>query len=145
MYSVSLSLPLTTELPAEGSRTRATSSRDPSEFASILEIQDTYKIKVLSAKNANTPENLKVSVLRQLLCIPTGPLTVQVYVKAGIYHGREPLCAVVTTSKGAGSETSKGFASEGTEWNEILEFDISIRDIPRGAKLSFIVFAAPER
>lgn len=59
------------------------------------------------------------------------------YVKAGIYHGRESLCSVVTTSKAA--------ASEGTEWNEILEFDISIRDLPRGAKLCFIVFAAPER
>ena len=59
------------------------------------------------------------------------------YVKAGIYHGRESLCRVVTTSKGA--------ASEGTEWNEILEFDISIRDVPQGAKLCFILFAAPER
>ena len=57
--------------------------------------------------------------------------------KGGIYHGRESLCPVVTTSKGA--------ESDGTEWNEILEFDISIRDIPRGAKLCFIVFAAPER
>ena len=57
--------------------------------------------------------------------------------KAGIYHGRESLCTVVTTSKGASSES--------TEWNEILEFDISIRDIPRGAKLCFIVFAAHER
>ena len=62
---------------------------------------------------------------------------VQVYVKAGIYHGRESLCPVVTTSKGA--------SSEGAEWNEILEFDIPIRDVPRGAKLCFIVFAAPER
>ena len=61
----------------------------------------------------------------------------QVYVKAGIYHGRESLCSAVTTSKGA--------ASENTEWNENLEFDISIRDIPRGAKLCFVVLAAPER
>ena len=44
----------------EGTRTRATSSKDTLKFASIMEIQDTYKIKVLSAKNANTPENLKV-------------------------------------------------------------------------------------
>ena len=63
---------------------------------------------------------------------------VQVYVKAGIYHGRESLCRVVTTSKGAASEAE-------TEWNEILEFDIPIGDIPRGAKLCFIIFAAPER
>ena len=64
-------------------------------------------------------------------------LCVQVYVKVGIYHGREPLCAVVRTSKGA--------ASEGTEWNENLDFDIPIRDVPRGAKLCLVVFAAPER
>jgi phosphatidylinositol-4,5-bisphosphate 3-kinase len=108
------------EAPAlYGTRTRATSNKDPSHILSIMEVQDTYKIKILSAKNANTPENLKV------------------YVKAGIYHGRESLCSVVTTSKGA--------ASENTEWNEILEFDISIRDIPRGAKLCFVVSAAPER
>jgi len=58
-------------------------------------------------------------------------------VKAGIYHGREPLCPVVATSKGAPSES--------TEWNEILEFDIPIKDMPRGAKLCFIVFAAKDR
>ena len=63
---------------------------------------------------------------------------VQVYVKAGIYHGGESLCRVVTTSKGAASDAD-------TEWNEILEFDIPIGDIPRGAKLCFIIFAAPER
>lgn len=31
------------------------------------------------------------------------------------------------------------------EWNERLEFDIPIQDIPRGAKLCFILFAAPEK
>ena len=59
------------------------------------------------------------------------------FVKAGIYHGREPLCSVVATSKGA--------SSEGTEWNENLEFAIPIKDMPRAAKLCFVVFAARDR
>lgn len=44
-----------------GTHTHATSAKDPSEFVSIWDLQDIYRIKVLSAKNANTPENLKVS------------------------------------------------------------------------------------
>ena len=45
-----------------GTLTRATSNKKTSDFLSIWDIHDTYKIKVLSAKNANTPENLKVHV-----------------------------------------------------------------------------------
>lgn len=44
-----------------GTRTRATSNKDPSDFVSIWDLQDTYQIKVLSAKNTNTPENFKVN------------------------------------------------------------------------------------
>lgn len=81
---------------------------------SIWDLNETYKVKVISARNVNVSENQKV------------------YVRAGIYHGSEPVCNSMATSRGANAE--------GTEWNEILEFDIPVSEIPRAAKLCFVVF-----
>ena len=60
----------------------------------------------------------------------------QVYVRAGIYHGVEPLCQILCTLTGANSDTA--------EWNEILEFDLPLKDIPRAAKLCFVILSATE-
>ena len=42
-----------------------TLSRAPGQFVSIWEAKDTYKLKVISAKNVNVAENHKVSGVRQ--------------------------------------------------------------------------------
>lgn len=60
----------------------------------------------------------------------------QVYVRAGLYHGSESLCQTVTTSQGAPAENA--------EWNEILEFNIPVQDLPRSAKLCFIILGATD-
>lgn len=60
----------------------------------------------------------------------------KVYVRAAIYHGSEPVCSSTTTARGANSEAA--------EWNEILEFDIPVNEIPRAAKLCFVVFGATD-
>lgn len=60
----------------------------------------------------------------------------QVYVRAAIYHGCESICKSVCTSTGAQSESAT--------WNEILEFNIPLADMPRASKLCFVIFGATE-
>ena len=48
-----------------------------------MEVQDTYKIKILSAKNANTPENLKVTLV---MCVRDVSL-VSMMMYAGVCEG----------------------------------------------------------
>lgn len=55
-----------------------------------------------------------------------------VYVEAAILYGGKVLCSV--------SSPPKPFADE-VLWNEWLDFDILLRDLPRGVKLSFTVNA----
>ena len=86
---------------------------------SIWDLKETYTIKILSAKNVNVAENQKV------------------YVRASIYHGCEPVCDSVVTSLGANPEAA--------EWNEVLEFNIPVREIPRAAKLCFVIFSRRQR
>ena len=97
----------------------STGSTTPAnDSISIWEINETYRLKIISAKNVNVAENQKV------------------YVRASIYHGSEPVCGSVVTSRGANAE--------GATWNEILEFNIPISEIPRAAKLCFVVFGATD-
>ena len=50
--------------------------------------------------------------------------------KCGIYHGDEPLCDIMSTSKKSGSDPS---------WNEFVEFKLPICDIPRMARMCFCI------
>ena len=92
-----------------------TSSQD---VTSTWDVNDLYRIKVLSAKNVNVAENQKV------------------FVRAGIYHGSEAVCGALTTLKGS----NPGFA----KWNENLEFTLPLIEIPRASKLCFVVLGANE-
>uniref|UniRef100_A0A8C3FZR0 phosphatidylinositol 3-kinase n=1 Tax=Cyclopterus lumpus TaxID=8103 RepID=A0A8C3FZR0_CYCLU len=56
-----------------------------------------------------------------------------VYVKASILYGNKVLSSV--------SSHPKAFADE-VLWNEWLEFDVLLRDLPRGAKLAFTINAS---
>ena len=52
--------------------------------------------------------------------------------RAMLFHGEDPLCSCAVTMKGA--------IPDKAEWNEVLEFDVPIMEIPRSAKLCFVVF-----
>ncbi len=88
--------------------------RSSANTVSIWDVKETYAVKILSARNVNVAENQKL------------------FVRASVYHGSEPVCDSVVTSLGANPESA--------EWNELLEFNIPVREIPRAAKLCFIVF-----
>ncbi len=56
--------------------------------------------------------------------------------RTAIYHGCESICQPVCTSTGAQADSAT--------WNEILEFNIPITDMPRAAKICFVIFSATE-
>lgn len=58
-------------------------------------------------------------------------------VQAGLFHGSEPLCKVVTTSEVA-------VCSEPL-WDQKLEFDINVADLPRMSRLCFTLYAVIEK
>lgn len=60
--------------------------------------------------------------------------TIEVRVKAGLFHGGKPLCETQKTS-------DKQVSREGSvEFNENFTFDINVCDIPRMARLCFVVY-----
>lgn len=58
-------------------------------------------------------------------------------VQAGLFHGSELLCKVVTSSEVA-------VCSE-PMWDQKLEFDINVSDLPRMSRLCFALYAVIEK
>ena len=56
----------------------------------------------------------------------------QVCVRAGIYHGSEALCDIISTRPEGGSNPS---------WSEYLDFDLDVNNIPRMARLCLVIYS----
>lgn len=61
----------------------------------------------------------------------------QLVVQAGLFHGSELLCKVVTSSEVT-------VRSEPL-WDQRLEFDINVADLPRMSRLCFALYAVIEK
>ena len=61
----------------------------------------------------------------------------QLVVQAGLFHGNEMLCKTVSSSE-------VNVCSEPV-WKQRLEFDISVCDLPRMARLCFALYAVVEK
>lgn len=61
----------------------------------------------------------------------------QLVVQAGLFHGSELLCKVVTSSEVT-------VCSEPL-WDQKLEFDINVSDLPRMSRLCFALYAVIEK
>ncbi|XP_068605151.1 phosphatidylinositol 4,5-bisphosphate 3-kinase catalytic subunit gamma isoform [Brachionichthys hirsutus] len=95
-----------------------------------LEGRDLEDIVMISLRDCN--RNLRVKLLG--FDIPKVPNKCHqsVYVKVSILYGNKVYTSV--------SSSAKPFSDE-VLWNEWLDFDILLRDLPRGAKLGFTVIA----
>ena len=62
-------------------------------------------------------------------------IILQIYVKAGIYHGTEALCE---------AQVTKEVESNNPRWNEWLEF-LNMMDIPRSARLCLSICSVNRR
>ncbi|XP_023271354.1 phosphatidylinositol 4,5-bisphosphate 3-kinase catalytic subunit gamma isoform-like [Seriola lalandi dorsalis] len=93
-----------------------------------LEGKDLDDIFMISLWDCN--RKLRVKLLG--FDIPNLPskYPLSVYVEASILYGNKVLCSV--------SSSPKAFADE-VLWNEWLDFDVLLRDLPRGAKLGLTI------
>ncbi|KAM4611165.1 phosphatidylinositol 4,5-bisphosphate 3-kinase catalytic subunit delta isoform-like, partial [Discoglossus pictus] len=82
---------------------------------SLWKLEQPFCIHLLHGSNVNADEGLKVMVL------------------CGLYHGNELLCKTV-----ASNEVN---ATSDPHWQQTLEFDINICDLPRMARLSLALYA----
>ncbi|XP_066295841.1 phosphatidylinositol 4,5-bisphosphate 3-kinase catalytic subunit alpha isoform-like [Branchiostoma lanceolatum] len=106
------SLPASTfRLPSyarRGSSAVLNPANGTAQIRCIYDIQSPLRIKILCATYVNVKEHDKI------------------YVRSGVYHGGEPLCTPVNTNRVPCSNPL---------WNEWLEYEIMIPDIPRSARL----------
>uniref|UniRef100_A0A8C3T393 phosphatidylinositol-4,5-bisphosphate 3-kinase n=1 Tax=Chelydra serpentina TaxID=8475 RepID=A0A8C3T393_CHESE len=61
----------------------------------------------------------------------------QVHVRAGLFHGTELLCKPIVSAE--------IFGRSEHVWNETLEFEINVCDLPRMARLCFAVYAVMDK
>lgn len=74
----------------------------------------------------------RVNYINKLNCDNTKP--VEVKIDAGLFHGGKPLCESVGTIEQVVDKWG------GCTWEEELEFNISVADIPRMTRLCFVVY-----
>ncbi|KFP90853.1 Phosphatidylinositol 4,5-bisphosphate 3-kinase catalytic subunit beta isoform, partial [Apaloderma vittatum] len=86
---------------------------------SVWDICNPFKIILLKGNKLNTEENAKV------------------HVRAGLFHGTELLCKTIVSTEISGRSDHV--------WNEVLEFEINVCDLPRMARLCFAVYAVMDK
>uniref|UniRef100_A0A672I5I1 Phosphatidylinositol-4,5-bisphosphate 3-kinase, catalytic subunit delta n=1 Tax=Salarias fasciatus TaxID=181472 RepID=A0A672I5I1_SALFA len=101
------------------------------------------------AKSVNLPQTTRhLQVLKRiqlpnhtscpgLICVCVCSSPSQLVVQAGLFHGSELLCKVVTSSEVT-------VCSEPL-WDQRLEFDINVADLPRMSRLCFALYAVIEK
>uniref|UniRef100_A0A803WFA6 Phosphatidylinositol 4,5-bisphosphate 3-kinase catalytic subunit beta isoform n=1 Tax=Ficedula albicollis TaxID=59894 RepID=A0A803WFA6_FICAL len=86
---------------------------------SVWDISNPFKIILLKGNKLNTEENAKV------------------HVRAGLFHGTELLCKTIVSTEISGRSDHV--------WNEVLEFEINVCDLPRMARLCFAIYAVMDK
>ncbi|XP_014018841.1 phosphatidylinositol 4,5-bisphosphate 3-kinase catalytic subunit beta isoform [Salmo salar] len=94
--------------------------RGPSQVNTcVWEVSTQFKIVLIKGSKVNAEESAKVQV------------------RAGLFHGTELLCKPVVSSESSGRSEHV--------WNRTLEFDITVSDLPRMARLCFAVYAVMDK
>ncbi|KAG7227085.1 hypothetical protein INR49_022432 [Caranx melampygus] len=87
--------------------------------SSLWSVNEPFYIHLLQGNRVNADEGMKLVV------------------QAGLFHGSELLCKVVTSSEVT-------VCSE-PQWDQRLEFDINVADLPRMSRLCFALYAVIEK
>ncbi|XP_036820580.1 phosphatidylinositol 4,5-bisphosphate 3-kinase catalytic subunit beta isoform [Oncorhynchus mykiss] len=94
--------------------------RGPSQVNTcVWEVSSPFKIVLIKGSKVNAEETAKVQV------------------RAGLFHGTELLCKPAVSSESSGRSEHV--------WNRTLEFDITVSDLPRMARLCFAVYAVMDK
>lgn len=94
----------------------------PKNFTDLWTVEGRLQVKIVSACNLNVSKDASIQV------------------HAGVFHGDEPLCNSGSTRAIQLQEAVVG-ASGIWHWNENIEFEIEVRDLPRGARLCLGIYA----
>uniref|UniRef100_A0A674H0Q8 Phosphatidylinositol 4,5-bisphosphate 3-kinase catalytic subunit beta isoform n=1 Tax=Taeniopygia guttata TaxID=59729 RepID=A0A674H0Q8_TAEGU len=70
-------------------------------------------------------------------CVMSRTLPQLTLVEAGLFHGTELLCKTIVSTEISGRSDHV--------WNEVLEFEINVCDLPRMARLCFAVYAVMDK
>ncbi|XP_042152286.1 phosphatidylinositol 4,5-bisphosphate 3-kinase catalytic subunit beta isoform-like [Oncorhynchus tshawytscha] len=94
--------------------------RGPSQVNTcVWEVSTPFKIVLIKGSKVNAEETAKVQV------------------RAGLFHGTELLCKPAVSSESSGRSEHV--------WNLTLEFDITVSDLPRMARLCFAIYAVMDK
>lgn len=106
--------------PTKIDRTLPRKQKD--KHLSTWDVQENFSFSIQALSNLNIDANK----------------TVEIGIQAGLFHGGKSLCEKQYTSecKVIGNESNK---AEG-EWNELLQFDIKISNIPRMTRLCLVIY-----
>lgn len=94
---------------------RLVSPRSSNQCVSAWTISSTYAVHVVSVTDINADPGAKIAI------------------KAGLYHGLEPLCGTLITPE---ATLENGECLFGYD----LQFEIAVRDLPRAARLCIVIF-----
>lgn len=99
-----------------------------------LHLPQTISLTYVLNSSASKPRLHLIAIVHHV-CVCVFPL--QLVVQAGLFHGSELLCKVVTSSEVT-------VCSE-PQWDQRLEFDIHVADLPRMSRLCFALYAVIEK
>uniref|UniRef100_A0A8C6UP62 phosphatidylinositol-4,5-bisphosphate 3-kinase n=1 Tax=Neogobius melanostomus TaxID=47308 RepID=A0A8C6UP62_9GOBI len=116
-----------------------------STISKYQEEQGRMSNQLFQSRSLSRPPPLPLKKVRQqvvsgntkMIIILSFPVSLQLVVQAGLFHGSELLCKVVTSSEVT-------VRSEPL-WDQKLEFDISVSDLPRMSRLCFALYAVIEK
>lgn len=108
------------KIPQKIDRTLPRKQKDKN--TSTWDVQENFSFSIQALSNLNIDANK----------------TVEIGIQAGLFHGGKSLCEKQYTAecKVTGNESNK---AEG-EWNELLQFDIKIANIPRMTRLCLVIY-----
>ncbi len=103
-------------------------SRNSSSAISVTTATLKRKAASYSSWNIDDSFSFRIDAVSRLNCVES-----EVGIQAGIFHGGRSLCEPKKTS-------AKHSIDGESTWNEILTFDIRVRDVPRTARLCIVVY-----
>lgn len=110
--------PMIKEIPSKETKTM----RKRAKTRTSWEIQDNFQIMIQAIDNLSVDHNK----------------TIEIGIQAGIFHGGKSLCEKQNTTerRATGNENNKASA----EWNEALNFDIKVCNVPKMARLCLVIY-----
>lgn len=105
--------------------------------AHLLQTMLFIDVGLAELNSSDSKPNAVPSHNHHCVCVCLCVFALQLVVQAGLFHGSELLCKIVTSSEVT-------VCSEPL-WDQKLNFDINVADLPRMSRLCFALYAVIEK